>query len=237
MKITKNTICILFIYIITIFIIGYGLLLLSKSRTFQLFGNIINHIDTDKKIVALTFDDAPSEYTDDVLKILSEKNIKATFYVTGLSMLQYPDQTKNIVSQNHELGNHSYSHTRMIFKTPSFIKNEIESTNLLIRNSGYQGKITFRPPNGKKMLFLPWYLYQNDIDTITWNVEPDTYFTGDSENIIKHTMENTIPGSIILMHPFCEKECHADRDALPIIIDELIAKNYQFVTISELLAN
>jgi chitin deacetylase len=192
-------------------------------------------VDTNEKVVALTFDDAPSEYSDAVLKILLEKNINATFYCVGKNIEEFPEEMQNIIASGNEIGNHSYSHQRMIFKTPAYIKNEINKTNNLIRESGYRGEITFRPPNGKKILLLPWYLNNNNIKTIMWDVEPDTYFEGNTEEIIRYTLENTKPGSIILMHPFCGNSCEADREALPKIIDGLKANGYDFVTVSQLI--
>jgi chitin deacetylase len=132
-----------------------------------------------------------------------------------------------------EIGNHSYSHQRFLLKSQSFIDAEVQKTNKLMRELGYQGDLTFRPPNGKKLLGLPWYLKRNNIQTIMWDVEPDTYYT-DKEGIVRYTLEQTKPGSIILMHPFCDA-CSADREALPVIIDELKAKGYTFVTVNELL--
>jgi chitin deacetylase len=215
--------------------IGYFFFKISKSRDFQFFGEIISNIETDEKVVALTFDDAPTEYIEEVLRILSEKDIKATFYTIGQSIEKYPDQTKEIIEQGHELGNHTYSHQWLVLKSPSFVENEIETTNQLIRKAGYLGEITFRPPYGKKLFILPWYLQQNNIRTIMWDIEADSYYPGNSELIRKYTVEKTKPGSIILLHPFCEGKCRADREALQKIIDELIVKGYRFVTISELL--
>jgi peptidoglycan/xylan/chitin deacetylase (PgdA/CDA1 family) len=68
-----------------------------------------------------------------------------------------------------------------------------------------------------------------------WDVEPDTYYSGSVKNIVDYTIQNTKPGSIILLHPFCGSACEADRKALPEIIDGLIAKGYKFVTINQLL--
>jgi len=214
---------------------GYALFQISKSRTFQFFGGLINRGETKEKVVALTFDDAPSEYTDEFLKILAEKNVKATFYVIGQNLEKYPDFAKAIIENGHELGNHSYSHRRLILKSQKFIKNEIEKTNQLIRTFGHAGEITFRPPNGKKLFGLPWYSRQNNIRTIMWDVEPDTNFSGDVEKIVNYTLANTKPGSIILMHPFCGETCTADREALSEIIDGLKTRGYNFVTVSELL--
>ncbi len=83
---------------------------------------------------------------------------------------------KSIVQSGHQVGNHTYSHNRMVFKTPSFIKEEIEKTNALIRQTGFTGAIDFRPPNGKKLIGLPYYLNKNNIETITWDLEPDTFY-------------------------------------------------------------
>jgi chitin deacetylase len=226
----------LVIFIVTtIFVVGFLLFQISKSRTFQFFGELIARVNTNQKVVALTFDDAPSPYVKEVLSILKEKQIKATFYEIGKGIEQYPLEAKTIVDSKMEVGNHSYSHERMVLKSPSFIDNEIQKTNELIKSSGYRGEITFRPPNGKKLFILPWYLKQRDIKTIMWDVEPDTYVSGDSGAITKYTLDTVQPGSIILIHPLCNKECAMDREALPKIIDGLKLKGYKFVTISELL--
>ena len=140
---------------------------------------------------------------------------------------------KKIVSSGHELGNHTYSHQRMWFKSQAFIAKEIESTNQLIRESGYKGDIHFRPPYSKKLFGLPWYLSQHNIKTIMVDVEPDTY--GNSADfLVTHTLENTKPGSIILLHPFCES-CSGQREAVGKIIDGIHERGYRFVTVSELL--
>jgi chitin deacetylase len=221
--------------VLVLLICAYFLFQLSKSRTFQFFGSITNRVNTDQKVVALTFDDAPSLQNQEVLDILQEKQAKATFYEIGKAIEQYPDEAKAIIAAGMEVGNHSYSHRRLILKPLSFIDSEIQKTNTLIKNAGYKGEITFRPPNGKKLFSLPWYLQQHGMKTISWDVEPDTYVAGDSEAIIKYTLDHVRPGSIILIHPFCEQKCAADREALPKIIDGLQSQGYKFVTVSELL--
>ena len=235
MSVNKKKIFILVLALSALILAGYFLWQISKSRTFQFFGGLVNRVDTNEKIVALTFDDGPSENTEEVLNILAGKNIKATFYVIGQSMEEYPNQAKKIVEQGHELGSHSYSHQQMIFKTQSSIQSEIEMTDQLIRQAGYAGEITFRPPFGKKFLGLPWYLSRHNIKTIMWDVEPDTYYQGNAELIAEYTLDAVKPGSIILLHPSCNGVCSSDREALPKIIDGLIARGYRFVTVSQLL--
>jgi peptidoglycan-N-acetylglucosamine deacetylase len=214
---------------------GYTLFQVSKSRTFQFFGGITNRVETTQKVVALTFDDAPNTKTQGILDILKMKQVKATFFEIGKGIEQYPSEAKAIVDAGMEVGNHSYSHQRFYLKSQTFIDSEIQKTNKLIKDSGYQGEITFRPPNGKKLFGLPWYLHQHNIRTVTWDIEPDTYVAGNPEAITKYVLDHVHPGSIILLHPFCGKECEADRDALPKIIDGLQEKGYTLVTINELL--
>jgi len=236
-KIILTAVCILLILII----VAGVLFKISKSRTFQFWGGLTNRVNTSEKVVALTFDDAPNPQVNEVLSVLKEKNVKATFYEIGENIEKYPQEAKAIVEAGNEVGNHSYSHQRFLLKSVAFAEKEVQETNELIRSTGYLGEITFRPPNGKKLFSLPWYLHKNNIKTITWDVEPDTFAKnlkeGDekTEFLVKNTLENTKPGSIILLHPLCAS-CASDREALGRIIDELQAKGYKFVTVSELLA-
>ncbi len=229
----KKVIVIFLIVILVLLFACYSLFQISKSRTYQFFGEIVHRVDTDEKVVALTFDDGPTEYTADVLNTLKEKDVKATFFVMGRDLEDNLQVGKDIVSQGHELGNHTYSHQRMYLKSPAFIASEIENTNKLIRDTGYKEEIHFRPPYGKKLFGLPWYLSKNNIKTIMWDVEPDSY--GNSANfIVNYAIENVKPGSIILLHPFC-KSCNGQREAISEIIERLHTEGYKFVTVSELL--
>jgi len=225
---------------ILLFFVGFLLFQLSKSRTFQFFGGITYRVNTNQKVVALTFDDAPTKYSDEVVNILAEKGVRATFYTIGRNIEQYPNEAKYIVENSNEIGNHSSSHQRLFLKSLSFIDSEIQKTNQLIQQTGYEGDITFRPPYSKKLLLLPWYLHQHNIKTITWDIEPDTYLPNsisDAEKVkflVDYTVEHTKPGSIILLHPFCDS-CGSDRRATGQIIDKLQSMGYKFVTISQLL--
>ncbi|SDZ34261.1 polysaccharide deacetylase family protein [Thermoactinomyces sp. DSM 45892] len=218
-------------------IVAYGLFQLSKSRTYQLFGELTDRVNTNEKVVALTLDDGPTEKTDEVLKILKEADVKATFFVTGAELQQRPEEGKKMVQAGHELGNHSYSHTRMVLKSPSFIKNEIEKTDQLIRDAGYKGEILFRPPNGKKLLLLPYYLSQHNRKTIMWDIEPDSYadIGSNSDKIVQHVKENVKPGSIIILHVMY-KSREESLKSIKGIVESLREQGYTFKTVSELLA-
>ena len=219
-------------FILIVFLLLFGTYKLMNSRTFQLFGGLTYKVYTNQKIVALTFDDGPTGNVDDILKLLNDNDIKATFFLIGNEIERNPEEAKNIVNEGHQIGNHSYSHQRMVFKSSSFIKEEIEKTNELIRKAGYTGEIDFRPPNGKKILGLPYYLSKHNIDTITWNIEPDTFYT-DVADKIDYVNQNVTPGSIILMHPMYDKNVEEYR-AIAGIIELLSNKGYKFVTVNEL---
>lgn len=224
------------IILLVLLAVSYSLFQVSKSRSFQFFGGLVEKVETKEKVVALTFDDGPGMHTDEILNVLQEKDVKATFYLTGKEIEGNLDDAKNIVQAGHEIGNHTYSHQRMVLKSPGFIKEEIETTDEWIRKAGYDGDITFRPPYGKKLLFLPYYLNQHDRKTIIWNIEPETYpeVAADSEKITNHVTSNIEPGSIILLHVMYESRKES-LESVEGIIESLKEQGYTFVTVSELL--
>jgi peptidoglycan-N-acetylglucosamine deacetylase len=210
---------------------------ISKSRTFQFFGDIVPRVNTRQKVVALTFDDGPTPgITEDVLSILNKENVKATFFVIGAELERNLEEGRKIVAAGHELGNHSYSHKRMVLKTPSFIESEIGRTDQLIRQAGYQSAIHFRPPYGKKLVLLPYFLARTSRKTITWDVEPDSSpeIAANSSKIVAHTLEKTRPGSIILLHVMYESRVESLK-AVNGIITGLKGDGYSFKTVSEML--
>lgn len=226
------------IYILlTIVVITFILFKVSKDESFQLFGDIITRVETTEKVVALTFDDGPTKgKTEEILKILKENNVKATFYLVGKDIARNPIQTNLILEDEHEIGNHSYTHEKMILKSINFVSEEIEKTNQEIRNIGYSKNITFRPPYGKKLVILPYYLNKNDILSVTWDVEPDSALSLDSspEDLVDYTLKHTMPGSIILMHVMFESRKNSMK-SISGIIKGLKLEGYRFVTVSELL--
>ena len=210
---------------------------ISKSRTFQFFGDIVPRINTRQKVVALTFDDGPTPgITEDVLSILDKENVKATFFVIGADLERNLEEGRKIVAAGHELGNHTYSHERMVLKTPSFIESEIGRTDQLIRQAGYQSAIHFRPPYGKKLVLLPYFLARTSRKTIMWDVEPDSYpeIAANSSKIVSHTLDKTRPGSIILLHVMYRSRGESLK-AVNGIITGLKGDGYSFKTVSEML--
>lgn len=230
----KKIIAMIGISIVLLIGLGYVINEISKTKTFQFFGGLVTSVETDEKVVALTFDDGPGVNTDKILDILSSHEVKATFYLTGHEIEKNFDDASKIVQEGHEIGNHSYSHKRMIFKSPSFIKDEIEKTDELIRQIGYEGDITFRPPYGKRLLFLPHYLSKNERKTILWNIEPEKNAEIASDQMVRDVVDHIVPGSIILMHVMYESRMES-LNAVEEMVISLKEQGYTFVTVSELL--
>jgi peptidoglycan/xylan/chitin deacetylase (PgdA/CDA1 family) len=226
------------VLLVVVLLALYGTWQLSRSRDFQLFGEIVPRVDTSEKVVALTFDDGPTpEYTDGVLDVLRERGIKATFFLMGVDAEKNPDQVRALIADGHELGNHTFTHPDMTLASFDKAKDEVERTDAAIRSAGYSGEIHFRPPFGKKLIGLPLYLSDHDRTTITWDVEPESYsdIAADPKLITAHVLEKTRPGSIIILHVMY-KARETTRQALPDVIDGLHARGFRFVTVSELLA-
>jgi peptidoglycan-N-acetylglucosamine deacetylase len=217
--------------------LGVGLRQLARARTVQLFGRLVPRIDTAAPVVALTFDDGPTAArVDEIIAALAPRHIRATFFVNGVDLAATPEAGRRLVAAGHELGNHTYSHARMVFRSPRFIRDEVERTDSLIRASGQGGAIYFRPPFCYKLVGLPWFLARTGRTSVTWDLEPDSYrdVAASAPAIVRHVVERVRPGSIILLHVWHDSR-HTSRAAIPMIAEALQGKGYRFVTVSELI--
>lgn len=220
--------------LVLVLVLMLGGYLVMNSRTWQLTGHLVDRVETNEKIVALTLDDGPSDRAGEVLDILAAADIPATFYLNGRDLAARPELGRAIAAAGHEIGNHTYSHRRMVLVSPETVADEVERTDTEIRRTGYQGKITFRPPYGKKLWTLPDYLAHHGRTTVTWDVEPESG-NSSTEDIVAATVEAVRPGSIILLHTMYGSGA-ASRAAIGPIVAQLRADGYRFVTVSELLA-
>ncbi|MEU4250676.1 polysaccharide deacetylase family protein [Amycolatopsis sp. NPDC026612] len=215
---------------------AFTLFEVSKSRTFQFFGSLVDRVDTTEKIVAITFDDGPAPAgTQAILDTLRSREVPATFFLIGREIAAHPGLAHDIAAAGHEIGNHSFSHDRMIGVTPAWVADEVEATDALIRTTGYTGEILFRPPNGKKLFALPHYLAEHHRTTITWDVAPDSDGAPDAATITSATVDQVRPGSIVLLHGMYPAR-EETRAAIGPVIDRLKQRGYRFVTVSQLLA-
>ena len=226
------------ITLLVLFVAAYGFYKIQRARTFQLLGEVVPRVETQEKVVALTFDDGPTtQPTEEVLRILKEENVKASFFLIGAEMEQRPELGKQIVAAGHEIGNHTYTHDHMVFKTPSFIRDQIEKTDQLIRETGYSGDIHVRSPFCSKFLLFPYYLSKHHRKNITFDVEPESHpgIDGNADRITEHVLTHARSGSIILLHVMYPSRKESLRAVRGIIVG-LKERGYEFKTVSELLA-
>ena len=214
-----------------------GLRELARARTYQVFGRLIAHVDTPDRRVALTFDDGPTaKLADSIARVLSTRSVRATFFVIGADMADAPQAGGLLAAAGHELGNHTFTHPRMVLHSPGFVRSQIERTDSLIRAAGYRGEIFFRPPYGYKLFVLPWYLNRTNRTTVMWDVEPDSYpeVSASADGIVRHVLERVRPGSIIILHPWYGSRA-TSLAAIGPLIDSLHARRYTVGTVGDLL--
>ncbi|MFF0528540.1 polysaccharide deacetylase family protein [Nocardia amikacinitolerans] len=218
--------------LVLVVLLGVGTYFLMNSRTYQVAGRLVDRVDTAEKVVALTLDDGPSDKAPEVLKVLADAGIPATFYLNGRDLAARPEAGRAIAAAGHEIGNHTYNHRRMVFVSDETVRAEIEDTDAEIAKTGYRGPITFRPPYGKKLFSLPGYLADHDRTTVMWDVEPDSGKIATTDEIVSETLAQVRPGSIILLHVMSNPDSLA---AIPRIVALLRADGYTFLPVSQLL--
>ena len=202
------------------------------------FGKNIVRLNTDQRIVALTFDDGPSPpYTDQLLDVLAKHDVKATFFMIGNRIEKHPETVRRVIAEGHQVGNHSYSHPLLGFLPPSYVQRQIERTDKLLRQVGVKGEIVFRAPVLTRYLPVAWVLAKGDRTHISCDVWSWDWTTQNPDRITKTVLRKVKPGSIIVLHDGKAENARADRsgtiEATDRIITALKREGYQFVRMSD----
>ena len=216
----------------------------QKLRETKLCGNEINKneinededrdaehkarvIDPNKKLVALTFDDGPSEYTKRILRTLKQYDSVATFFVVGNRVELFEDVLKEELEIGCEIGNHTYEHKVLTELNAEQIWLQIFRTNEAVKKVTGEYPTLMRPPcgfdNGSTNCIIAMPL-------ILWSVDTKDWQTQNCYCSVQTVLENVKDGDIILMHDMYE----ASAEAVETIVPSLIAEGYQLVTVSEL---
>jgi peptidoglycan/xylan/chitin deacetylase (PgdA/CDA1 family) len=187
-----------------------------------------------EKVVALTFDDGPWEgSTEQVLNILKQNSIKATFFWVGQALQQNPEIAKKVVADGHAIGNHTWQHLMNDVDEMTAATEIGNTARLIYQTTGVRTNL-FRPPGGNLTgAMVPYAKGQKDVITM-WSVESQDYMVS-APIIVDNVLSKVQPGGIVLLH-----DGGGDRSetvqALPQIISALKRQGYRFVTIPELLA-
>ena len=202
-------------------------------------GEIIWGGQPHRRAVALTFDDGPaSPYTGDILALLKEYGAKATFFVLGARVEQYPHLVKAMIEGGHEVGNHTFSHPRLLnVARPVWIE-ELERTQLALDLLGCpSGRGLVRPPYSAYDERLVSYLKHTGRALVLWGLDSGDWQGLEAGTIAHNVLSRVKNGSIIIFHD-SDEEGRASRratvEALEIILPALKKAGYAMVTISEL---
>src|SRR5262252_1603558 len=207
----------------------------------SLFGKTYWRGDTNRKIVALSFDDGPNEpHTSRVLDILQHEHIHATFFLVGVNVRRYPDVAARIVRDGHVVGNHSeYHHIPFALESTPELETDVSSAEETIRDATGRLPRLFRPPQGLRSPWLMGVLARDSLINVTWDDAPGDWDPLPVKTIVERTVDAARPGSIILLHDGMNATHGADQSetvqALPGIIAGLASRGFRCVTLPELL--
>ena len=185
-------------------------------------------VDINKPVVALTFDDGPSKYTNEIVDILKENDACGTFFVLGNKVSYYQETLLKLIENGNEIGNHTYNHKLLSNLNELEIKSQIDKSQQIIKEYIAYTPTIFRRSYGD----IPKNIKENiPLEVILWNIDTLDWKLKNKNKIIKRATKNIKDGDIILMHDTYKRS----KDSLPEIIKILKEKGFQFVTISELI--
>lgn len=207
----------------------------------RLYGKVYSNGNRGRCQIALTFDDGPNEpYTSQVLNILMQYRVKATFFFIGQNAQRHPEVCRRVLAEGHVIGNHSYHHYRLLWlRWGKAAVGEIDSARQVIyKFTEYQPEL-FRPPHGFRSPWLMHTIRRLGYTVVTWdNMTSDWKAEKPAAEIVEAIVKRARPGSIIVLHDGRSTRNSYDRSqmlrALPQIIDELRGGGFDFVTVPEL---
>lgn len=185
--------------------------------------------EENSKLIALTFDDGPSGYTQELLDGLKKEDVKATFFLIGKNIEKYSDTVKNMYEDGHLIGNHTWAHTSLFEQSVSAFCDELEKTYQAIEKAtGAQAQRFFRPPHG-------WYIKNQlekiDSVAVLWSNDPADWKRQDADYVYNYLINYAHDGALFLLHDTKKTTVEGVLRA----ICELKAEGYRFVRADELL--
>ena len=183
------------------------------------------------KAVALTFDDGPwPRYTHQILKVLKQHQVKATFFMVGKELSRRPEIARDVVAQGHVIGNHSWDHS----SRPRAAVSQVKHTDSEIHKQLIIYSHLFRPPYGILKNGMAAQAKKEKHTVVLWSVDSEDWRRPSAAHIAQTVMREVYPGGIILMHDGGGNRAHTVA-ALSMIIPQLKKQGYKFVTVPELL--
>jgi peptidoglycan/xylan/chitin deacetylase (PgdA/CDA1 family) len=191
-------------------------------------------IHVNERDIALTFDDGPSpQLTPKLLDLLAARHIKATFFVIGENVAAHPEIVARAVREGHEIGNHSWDHPILGRMSDAGVRRELQKTDDAIREATGVRPTLLRPPYGSITARQKrWITQEFGYKIVLWDVDPLDWKNPGPMVVCNRILKMTRPGSIVLSH-----DIHRGTiEAMPATLDQLEAKGFKFVTVSQLIS-
>ena len=230
-----------FIILFTAFLFSIGIVY-TERENISVFSNgdtkAIYSVKTDKKMIALTFDISWGEVRPQpILDVLDKKGLKAkaTFFLSSPWGEDHPEIVKKIVEGGYEIGSHGHKHVNYTELSDDEIKNQIQKADTILQDLTKQKPNLIRTPNGDFDNRVLEIADQLGYTVIQWDTDSRDWMNPGVDQIVSRVLKQAHPGDIILFH--ASDSCEQTHEALPIIIDKLKQQGYEFVTVSQLIAN
>ncbi|MFJ9517995.1 polysaccharide deacetylase family protein [Kitasatospora sp. NPDC101801] len=198
-------------------------------------GRCLAHGSREHRVVALTFDDGPNPpYTGRILDVLDRYQVPATFFCVGLHALAHHEELSRMAAAGHQIANHTWSHPYLPDLSRTELADQLARTDDAVAQVvGAEGPRLFRPPYGSRTPEVLSWLADGGSTVALWDVEPFDWALPGADAITRSILEQTRPGSVILMH-----DGGGDRsqtaEALPGVIEGLLARGYSFARMDQL---
>ena len=199
-------------------------------------GNIVYYRRrNDRMEIALSFDDGPHPmYTQEILSILAEYGVPATFFMVGENVLYYPEAAEAVLAAGHEIGNHSYDHRRLTKLNEAGVRSQVSRCEEALASLGEYRPHLLRPPEGAMNATVRRVARAEGYRLILWDIDTRDWAHTPPDTITRNVLESVQAGDIILMHDYIGHDSPTPA-ALRRLIPALLERGYRFVTVSRLI--
>jgi peptidoglycan-N-acetylglucosamine deacetylase len=212
----------------------------SMAPTGQWFGRAFTGLGHGSKQLALTYDDGPNDpHTQRLLDVLARHKVHATFFLIGRYVQQRPDIVRELVKAGHVVGNHTFSHPLLIFKSAQELRSQLDNCDRALTDAVGEHSNLFRPPFGGRRPVVLRIARRMRLEPIMWNVTGYDWDATSAEHIERKVTSRVRGGNVILLHDGGHRVFGADRSYTVTATDRLISRykseGYEFVTIPEMM--
>ncbi len=214
----------------------------SMAPTGQWYGHTFTGLARGTKQIALTYDDGPNEpHTLRLLEVLARREVLATFFMIGRHVQQRPEIAREVVKAGHVVGNHTFTHPLLIFRSAAEIRQELSDCRSALEDAIGEHSNLFRPPFGGRRPAVLRIVRELGVEPVMWNVTGYDWNPPPSAAIERKVAKQIRGGDVILLHDGGHKEMGADRSPTVLATDRLIqrykAEGYEFVTVPEMMSS